>query len=754
MGTAMRTFTLTSGKSNKFWNIELQGSRFTVQFGKLGSKGQTQLKDFADEAAARKAHDKLVAEKLAKGYVEIPPAAAPAASSAPTTTAPRHAGGRLNDPQLTALLEACWENLDDHAPWLVLADWLEEHGEAARADITRLEVALNNPLLLGHERGRLSRRKQELLAAHQCEWLGPALTAALDPEVLESCPGDFWVNFCGGWLWELGFHDAYVEDVPRIVKALTAGPEAPWLTRLVIHDICGAEPDLLEPLASCPHLGRLAVLEVSCPGQECAGTDVEVLFGSSAFPNLRRLALTGTWLPFDPEALAGSGSFPRLQSLNMDFDRDRRVGAAELRAFANSPYFPDLRELILCPAYAQPSFLDGLLDLIRSSRLPRLEALDVEISEIEEPDEEEPRDPLAFARALASIPEAARLRKLRLTGLHRMNDDLGNAVAAALAASLHWSGLTTLDLADNRIGDAGAAALAASPHLRGLTTLNLTLNPIGVPGLPDLVNAPHLVSLNSLTLWGNGHGDLDELTAARLAGSRGRARQGTLDLAGTNLPDEAVRALAESPHLARFTTLDLHCNRIGDAGARALAESPHLARLTTLDLSFNQIGVAGMLALATSPHLPQLTSLNLEMNSLTRKTAREAPSCRFEEIDWESHRTPSTYLALWYNQLGDQEVRELAASPRLMRFTALSLQGTGIGDEAALALAASPHLVQLTFLDLSRNQITARGVTALLDSPHLRSLVFLGLRENKIYASDRKRIRAGLRPSLSVWMEE
>src|SRR5262249_24951048 len=78
-GDMRRTFVFTDEESNKFWNIELRGARTLVTFGKVGSKGQTQLKDFPDEEAARRAHDKLVAEKLAKGYVEITPRPAPAA---------------------------------------------------------------------------------------------------------------------------------------------------------------------------------------------------------------------------------------------------------------------------------------------------------------------------------------------------------------------------------------------------------------------------------------------------------------------------------------------------------------------------------------------------------------------------------------------------------------------------------------------------------------------------------------------------
>ena len=79
----MRSFTFAEGTSNKFWNIDLQGKQFTVTFGKIGTNGQTQVKAFADGAAAQKEHDKLVAEKVKKGYTETTVAAPKAAPVAP-----------------------------------------------------------------------------------------------------------------------------------------------------------------------------------------------------------------------------------------------------------------------------------------------------------------------------------------------------------------------------------------------------------------------------------------------------------------------------------------------------------------------------------------------------------------------------------------------------------------------------------------------------------------------------------------------
>jgi predicted DNA-binding WGR domain protein len=50
--------------------IELKGKSFTVNFGKIGTSGQTQKKDFPDEAKAKKEYDKLIGEKVKKGYKE------------------------------------------------------------------------------------------------------------------------------------------------------------------------------------------------------------------------------------------------------------------------------------------------------------------------------------------------------------------------------------------------------------------------------------------------------------------------------------------------------------------------------------------------------------------------------------------------------------------------------------------------------------------------------------------------------------
>jgi DNA ligase-1 len=65
-----RRFEFSEGNSNKFWEISVEGADMTVTFGRIGTKGQTKTKTFADAAAVQKEADKLIAEKTGKGYQE------------------------------------------------------------------------------------------------------------------------------------------------------------------------------------------------------------------------------------------------------------------------------------------------------------------------------------------------------------------------------------------------------------------------------------------------------------------------------------------------------------------------------------------------------------------------------------------------------------------------------------------------------------------------------------------------------------
>ena len=58
------------GTSSKFWRARVEGKTLYVNYGKIGSAGQTQVKDFGNPDGAQKEYDKLVREKRKKGYAD------------------------------------------------------------------------------------------------------------------------------------------------------------------------------------------------------------------------------------------------------------------------------------------------------------------------------------------------------------------------------------------------------------------------------------------------------------------------------------------------------------------------------------------------------------------------------------------------------------------------------------------------------------------------------------------------------------
>jgi predicted DNA-binding WGR domain protein len=56
------------GNSSKFWRARVEGKTLYVNYGKIGSNGQTQVKDFASPDVATREYEKLVNEKRKKGY--------------------------------------------------------------------------------------------------------------------------------------------------------------------------------------------------------------------------------------------------------------------------------------------------------------------------------------------------------------------------------------------------------------------------------------------------------------------------------------------------------------------------------------------------------------------------------------------------------------------------------------------------------------------------------------------------------------
>eukprot|EP01104_Vermistella_antarctica_P004545 TRINITY_DN1497_c0_g1_i2.p1 TRINITY_DN1497_c0_g1~~TRINITY_DN1497_c0_g1_i2.p1 ORF type:complete len:368 (-),score=94.81 TRINITY_DN1497_c0_g1_i2:701-1747(-) len=61
----------TDGDNNKFWSVQVAGSKTLVKWGNIGEEGFQQLKEHADDDAAIKFKDKMIKQKLGRGYAMI-----------------------------------------------------------------------------------------------------------------------------------------------------------------------------------------------------------------------------------------------------------------------------------------------------------------------------------------------------------------------------------------------------------------------------------------------------------------------------------------------------------------------------------------------------------------------------------------------------------------------------------------------------------------------------------------------------------
>jgi predicted DNA-binding WGR domain protein len=79
---AERIFLCTEGEASKFWRVRVERTVQTVRYGRIGTEGHELTKTLEGPVAARKATQKLIAEKLGKGYREVSEQEATAAHDA------------------------------------------------------------------------------------------------------------------------------------------------------------------------------------------------------------------------------------------------------------------------------------------------------------------------------------------------------------------------------------------------------------------------------------------------------------------------------------------------------------------------------------------------------------------------------------------------------------------------------------------------------------------------------------------------
>jgi predicted DNA-binding WGR domain protein len=69
--TGFRRFEFSEGNVSKFWQIKQESCNTVVQYGRIGTAGQSKTKSFDTPEAAAQEVEKLVREKLRKGYLEV-----------------------------------------------------------------------------------------------------------------------------------------------------------------------------------------------------------------------------------------------------------------------------------------------------------------------------------------------------------------------------------------------------------------------------------------------------------------------------------------------------------------------------------------------------------------------------------------------------------------------------------------------------------------------------------------------------------
>jgi uncharacterized protein (TIGR02996 family) len=138
-------------------------------------------------------------------------------------------------PQVLALLLAAKESPHDDAPRLVLADWLEDHGEPDRAEFVRcqLRLAPGSPRLGLAERQALRQRSAHLLRGDGGCWLGPlwdcrlsqgcwhrGLLSAGLPRAIDPGPIAEALAWADALVWEASGHRGF-ERLARLAELST-----------------------------------------------------------------------------------------------------------------------------------------------------------------------------------------------------------------------------------------------------------------------------------------------------------------------------------------------------------------------------------------------------------------------------------------------------------------------------------------------------------------------------------------------------
>ncbi len=363
----------------------------------------------------------------------------------------------LNSPDGQVLLNAILQNPDDDAPRLLLAGWLEGHGDPDRAAFIRLQCEAVR-LFDCPERQERMAAADALLERHRAEWL-----ADLGPELTRPA---FYRGFVAA-------ADMTVEDfILHAGRLLDRTP----LERVRVQVPTSAD---IRRLGASELLGRVPRLDLSF--NRLGDRGAMILAESPHLKHLREIGLGFNEIG-RAGALAVLNSLAGGRTTAVDLSMNR-LGSRGAAAVADCPTVAGLTELRLLFAGIGVA---GAEALAASPRLGGLVEFEVGGNPLGDD------GVIALAGSAALRPEVLALDDTRL----------GDRGVAVLARSPVLRRVTDLLLGNNRIGERGAVALSRSRWLGRLRDLGLCGNRVTDRGFVSLVNG--LPGLQELDLIGNG----------------------------------------------------------------------------------------------------------------------------------------------------------------------------------------------------------------------------------------------------------
>lgn len=400
----MPRYEYSDDKSNKFWEIELEGNSFTTRYGKIGSKGQSTAKSFGSEQEAQAAYDKAITSKTKKGYVlttnDDSAAAEPTPPPSPKT---------YPDERTLEGAEAFIRNIEEapnHIPhYLAYAAWLRTHNHP-RAEL----IEVQHRLMQTPNNAKLQARNKELLDTHK--------------ELFTGAFGEFWNDndmLFGQWYmgyirWakvrttyeRSGYHgQEYVtKDFQEFFSEFINHPSTQFLQELVVglldpEDNDSGDVDQALAERPRPTLRSLFLGDFYCEETELNWSSVTVNskalypmlpnltsytvrsgslgFGQLNLPELREFRTISGGMGEDCVKHICESDCPKLERLSLQFGRRYENAATDVacvRPILQDNLFPHLRHLGITNAEFTDEFCEALAD---SPLLAQLDELDLKM---------------------------------------------------------------------------------------------------------------------------------------------------------------------------------------------------------------------------------------------------------------------------------------------------------------------------------------------------------------------------------------